>query len=445
MVKQDKYIDKIITDLILQEEKRQDQTLNLIPSENYMSLSVRTILGSVLSNKYSEGYANQRYYQGNANIDSIEKIAVQRANDIFHTTYANVQPYSGSPANLAVYLATCTIGDTIMGLNLPDGGHLTHGWKASITGKLFKSVPYMVEKDGKINMEKVRTLALKYKPKLIWAGGTAYTYKIDYKEFAQIADEVGAYLAADISHIAGLIIGKVHPSPAKYVHIITTTTHKTLRGPRGALILVTQKGSKYDKDLPNKIKSSVFPALQGGPHNATTAAIAQCLYEASSPSFKIYSSQIIKNARTLASELKMNGLSLLGGGTQNHLMLIDTSDSHGIGSGSVIAPILEFAGIVVNKNTIPFDPSSPFYPSGIRLGTPAITSRGMKEPEMKIIAKEITNVLNQIKDFSLPIDKNLKHIYIQKYISSYKSNKVIQSIKKRIIKLTNQFPIPEYY
>jgi glycine hydroxymethyltransferase len=331
----------------------------------------------VLQNKYSEGYAGKRYYEGQQLIDEIEKLAVDRAKSLFGVDHANVQPYSGSPANLAVYLAFCNPGDTIMGLSLPHGGHLTHGWNVSITGKFFRSVAYGVRKDtGRIDLDEVRDLARKAKPKLLWCGGTAIPRTIDFAGFGEIAKEVGAILVADIAHIAGLIAGGAHPSPVAHADVVSTTTHKTLRGPRGGMLMCKAAHA-------SAIDRAVFPGLQGGPHNQTTAGVAVALKEALDPSFKKYAHAIVENAKALAAELLSRGFDLVSGGTDNHLILVDLT-SKGV-PGKKAAKALDKAGLVLNYNTVPFDPRKPFDPSGVRLGTPCVTSRGMGKSEMKQI------------------------------------------------------------
>jgi glycine hydroxymethyltransferase len=370
--------DPQIADLIEAEARRQFEKLRLIASENYVSLAVLEASGSVLTNKYSEGYPGKRYYEGQQNIDPIESIAVQRAQDLFGVDHANVQPYSGSPANLAVYLAFCQPGDTVMGMSLPMGGHLTHGWPVSVTGKWFRSVQYGVRADtGRIDFDEVRDLARKEQPKVIFCGGTAIPRTIDFPAFAEITAEVGAVLVADIAHIAGLIAGGAHPSPVGHASVITTTTHKTLRGPRGAMIMCEgEHASAIDK--------AVFPGLQGGPHDHTTAAIAVALKEASAPEFRGYAHQIVANARGLAAALSERGYSLVSGGTDNHLILIDLT-SQEIG-GKPAARALDRAGIEVNYNTVPFDTRKPFDPSGLRIGASAITTRGLTEQHMPQVA-----------------------------------------------------------
>jgi glycine hydroxymethyltransferase len=384
--------DPQIAKLIEKETERQKTSLEMIPSENHSSPAVREALGSLLTDKYAEGYPGKRYYAGLEFYDRIEDICRERAKKLFGVVHANVQPYSGSPANQAVYVAVCEPGDTIMGMSLPHGGHLTHGWKVNFSAKFFKSVQYGVsEKTQRVNYEELERLAQETKPKLIFCGATAYPRIFDWEKFAKIADAVGAYLVADIAHIAGLVAGGAHPSPVPYVHIVTTTTHKTLRGPRGGIIMVTEKGIKKDPELPQKIDKAIFPGLQGGPHENAIAAIAVCLKEASTPAFKKYAKQIVKNSQALARELISRGFNLVTGGTDNHLILIDLRNKNIVGKDA--QNILEEAGITCNKNTIPNDPASPFNPSGIRMGTPALTSRGMKEKEMKIIAGWIDEAL----------------------------------------------------
>ena len=393
--------DHDIQNLIRKEEKRQQATLDLIPSENIVSREVLTALGSVLTNKYSEGYAGKRYYAGNAVVDDVERLAIERARKVFHLGshwHVNVQPYSGSPANLAVYMALLAPGEKVMGMSLPFGGHLTHGWKVSATGKLYTSVQYTVGRDGLLDFGAIRRTAQKEKPKMIIAGATAYSRIIDFKKFAAISREVGAYLMVDMAHIAGLVAGGAHPSPFPHADVVTTTTHKTLRGPRGAIIFANKNSrlAKKNKiDIASAIDKAVFPGLQGGPHDNQTAAIAVALGEAMRPEFKRYASQIVKNSRALARELKRLGFDIISGGTDNHLMLVDVT-KFGI-SGREAQDRLENIGIVVNRNTIPYDTRSPFDPSGIRIGTPAITSRGMKEREMKEIASIIFGAFGAAK------------------------------------------------
>ena len=370
--------DPEIAGLIEGEAQRQFEKIRLIPSENYTSVAVLEASGTVLTNKYSEGYAGRRYYEGQQFVDPIEQLAASRAEALFGVDHANVQPYSGSPANLAVYLAFLQPGETVMGMALPMGGHLTHGWPVSATGKWFRSVQYGVRADtGRVDLDEVRDLARRERPKLIFCGGTAIPRTIDFPAFAEIAAEAGAVLVADIAHIAGLIAGGAHPSPAGYAQVITTTTHKTLRGPRGAMIMSTaEHASALDK--------AVFPGLQGGPHNHTTAGIAVALHEAAQPEFRAYAHQVVANASALAAALLERGYSLVSGGTDNHLILMDLTPQ-GI-AGKPAAKALDRAGIEVNYNTVPFDPRKPFDPSGIRIGTPAVTTRGLTEEHMPRIA-----------------------------------------------------------
>jgi glycine hydroxymethyltransferase len=370
--------DPEIAVLIEDEARRQFEKIRLIPSENYASVAVLEACGSVLNNKYSEGYPGRRYYEGQQFIDQIETIARERAKALFGVEHANVQPYSGSPANLAVYLAFLQPGDTVMGMALPMGGHLTHGWSVSATGKWFHAVQYGVRPEtGRVDLDQVRDLALAERPKVIFCGGTAIPRIIDFPAFAAIAEEAGAILVADIAHIAGLIAGGAHPSPVGCAPVITTTTHKTLRGPRGAMIMSTAEyASPLDK--------AVFPGLQGGPHNHTTAAIAVALHEAAQPEFRSYAHQVVSNAQALAAALTERGYDLVSGGTDNHLILMDLT-SKGI-AGKPAAKALDRAGIELNYNTVPFDPRKPFDPSGVRLGTPSVTTRGLREEHMPQIA-----------------------------------------------------------
>ncbi|MBI4123024.1 MAG: serine hydroxymethyltransferase [Parcubacteria group bacterium] len=434
--------DPEMAELIAAEKKRRQEGLEMIPSENHTSPAVLEALASILNDKYAEGYPSKRYYGGNVVIDQVEKLVIERAKKLFGVPHANVQPYSGSPANFAVYLAVCENGDVIMGQNLSDGGHLTHGAKVNASARFFQSVPYHLREDGYLDMEEVRRLALEHKPKLIWCGATAYSREIPFEEFGKIADEVGAYLAADIAHIAGLVIGEVHKSPAPFVHIITTTTHKTLRGPRGAMIMVTEKGMKKDPELGQRIDKAVFPAgVQGGPHEHQIAAIGVALKEASEPAFTEYSKQVVKNARTLSQELMNRELKIVSGGTDNHLMVLDLT-LHGKGLGIFLEEALDMAGITVNKNTVPQEFSSPFYPSGVRLGTPAITTRGMKENEMAQIGGYIAQVVNEIKAFSLPDDKEGRIAYLKDAKKRMKESAVIKKVREEVKELCGKFPIP---
>jgi glycine hydroxymethyltransferase len=374
-------VDPEVADLVAAEERRQAEHIGLIPSENYTSAAVRAASGSALTDKYSEGYPGKRYYEGNAVVDVLEELAVERARTLFGVEYANVQPYSGSPANLAVYLAFCEPGDTVLGMSLPAGGHLTHGWSVSATGRWFRAVHYGVRRDtGRIDLDEVREVALRERPRVIWCGGTAIPRLIDFAGFAAIAAETGAILAADIAHIAGLVVGGAHPSPAPHADVITTTTHKTLRGPRGAIVMSREPHAQA-------LERAVFPGLQGGPHDNTTAAIAIALHEAAAPAFADYAQRVVTNAAALADALLERGFDLVSGGTDNHLILIDLTPQ-GV-SGRPAAQALDRAGIVCNRNAIPFDPRKPLDPSGLRIGTAAVTTRGMGPAEMGEIARWI--------------------------------------------------------
>ncbi len=378
-------IDPEVADLIARESRRQARTLRLIPSENYASAAVMQATGSCLTNKYSEGYPFKRYYQGQENVDVIETLAIERAKALFGADHANVQPYSGSPANLAAYFALLEPGDTILSMSLPHGGHLTHGWKVTISGQYYNAVQYGVRReDGRIDIDQVAAMAREHRPKLIICGASAYPRIIDFAAFAEIAREVGALLLADIAHIAGLVAGGAHPSPVEHADVVTTTTHKTLRGPRSGLIMCKKK-------LAKKIDRAVFPGLQGGPHCHATAALAVALAEANTQDFRDYAHAVVDNARTLAERLLHHGFDLVSGGTDNHLLLIDLTNK-GV-SGKDAATALERAGIVCNANSVPFDPRKPFDPSGIRIGTPSITTRGMGREEMVQLADWMADIV----------------------------------------------------
>ena len=436
-----KKIDPETYNLITLEERRQKEVLEMIPSENYTSKAVMEALGTVLTNKYSEGYPKKRYYQGNRVIDEVELLAQERAKKLFGVPYVNVQALSGSPANLAVYVALLEpFKDKIMGLSLAFGGHLTHGQPQSVTGKFFKSTLFELDKNGYLHYEAIEKQAIKEKPKIIVCGFTAYPRIIDFKRFSAIADKVGAYLMADISHIAGLIVGGAHPSPVEYADVVTTTTHKTLRGPRGALIMVTEKGVAKNSDLPKLIDAAIIPGLQGGPHDNQTAAIAVALKEASNESFKRYAKQIVANANTLADGLKKFGFHLVSGGTDNHLILIDLGSKNV--NGAVAALALEVGGIVVNKNGVPFDTMPPYYPSGIRLGTPAITTRGMKEKEMNKIAQWMNKVVDEVKGIKMPSDKQKRTEFWKEFRKEIWENKKLLGIAKEVKSLCRTFPLP---
>jgi len=387
-------MDKIF-DLIKEEEKFQNETVRLIPSENFTSEAVKQCLATDLTNKYAEGYPGKRYYQGNKFVDEIENLAIERGKKIFGVEHMNVQPYSGSPANSAVLMALLEPGDKICGMKLNAGGHLTHGHpKVTFSGKFFNSVQYDVDEEGRINYDELDRLVKEEKPKLIFAGTTAYPWILDWEKFAKIADGVGAWLVADISHIAGLVVGGVHPSPVPFVHIITSTTHKSLRGPRGAIIGVTKKGISFAEgfgilDLPKLIDRAVFPGLQGGPHMNSIAAMAVAFAEADTSKFRKYTEQIVKNAKVLAGSLKKNGVRVFG--TENHLMVVDC----GFERGKEMAIKLEEEGIIVNANTIPHDKASPFKPSGIRIGAPAMTTKGYLEADFEALGAKIAKVIKE--------------------------------------------------
>ena len=382
--------DPEVYELCRAEERRQADKIRLIPSENYVSKAVLAASSSVFTNKYSEGYPGKRYYEGQEFVDPLEQLTIDRAKALFGAAHANVQPYSGSPANLAVYLAFLKPGDKVMGLGLPMGGHLTHGWNVSITGQYFTSVPYGVRKEtGRIDYDQVRDQAKKERPALLWAGGTAYSRLWDFETMASIAKDVGARFCADIAHIAGLIAGGAHPSPIPYADVVTTTTHKTLRGPRGGMILCRTEHAKA-------IDRAVFPGLQGGPHVHNTAALAVALKEAAQPSFKDYARRVVANAKALAEALMAKGFDVVSGGTDNHLILIDLSNKNV--PGKVAARALDKAGIELNYNTVPYDTRKPFDPSGIRLGSPAVSSRGMGEADMRQIASWMDRVVSAPTD-----------------------------------------------
>jgi glycine hydroxymethyltransferase len=370
--------DPEIAALVEAEARRQYEKIRLIASENYVSAAVLEATGTVLTNKYSEGYAGKRYYEGQQNVDPVETLAAERAKALFGAEHANVQPYSGSPANLAVYLAFMSPGDTVLSMDLPMGGHLTHGSPVSATGKWFKPVHYGVRREtGRVDMDEVREIALRERPRLIICGGTAIPRTIEFAAFAEIAREAGAVLLADMAHIAGLVAGGAHPSPVGHADVVSTTTHKTLRGPRGAMLLSTAEHAKA-------IDKAVFPGLQGGPHNHTTAAIAVALKEAAQPSFKDYAANIVANAQALGEALGERGFDLVSGGTDNHLLLVDLTNK-GV-TGKVAARALDAAGIELNFNAVPFDPRRPFDPSGLRIGSAAITTRGLAAEDMEQVA-----------------------------------------------------------
>ena len=422
--------DREIAAAIQNELKRQQDTLQLIPSENYASKAVLEACGSLLNNKYSEGYPKKRYYQGNENTDTVELLAIERAKQLFGAEHVNVQPLSGSPANMAVYHALLNPGDKILGMRLDMGGHLTHGHPVNFSAKYFKSIQYPVDKETELlDMDVIRKLALEGKPQIIVSGATAYPRTINFKAFHEIAEEVGSYSLADISHIAGLIAGGAHPSPFPFTDVVMSTTHKTLRGPRSAMIMCKQedrlaktegldeKKALQAKNLARKIDRAVFPGLQGGPHCHITAAKATTFKEALQPEFKEYAHQIVKNAKALAESLMEQGIKLVTNGTDNHLILIDLRPI-GIGLGKETAVALEQAGFCTNCNTVPYDPSTPFKPSGVRIGTPALTSRGMKTSEMKQVGEWMARVIKDRENAELK-----------------------QRIKQEVNELCGQFPI----
>jgi glycine hydroxymethyltransferase len=418
-------IDIEIERLIAAEVQRQSEGLEMIPSENHTSGDVLKALGSRMTDKYSEGYPGKRYYGGCKFVDAVEDLARDRAKALFGVSHVNVQPYSGSPANMAVYYALADPGDTVMGMALYFGGHMTHGLKVNFSGKWFNSVQYTTGKDGYLDYDAMAALVTEHKPKLIFVGATAYPRIFDWKKLRQIADICDAYLVADISHIAGLVVAGAHPSPAGIADVITTTTHKTLRGPRGAMIMCNgnpsnplKKAERSRENLPTLIDRAIIPGLQGGPHNHQTAAIAVALHEAAQPSFKEYGQQIVKNAKVLADRLTNKGYHLVTGGTDNHLLLIDLTNKDIRGADAETS--LGLAGITVNKNTVPFDPRPPFDPSGIRLGTPALTSRGMKEAEMERVAD-----------------------WIDAAISSHGKEAKLANINAEIHDFVQAFPLPQ--
>ncbi len=403
-----KVADIDIFEAIENEKERQRVHLELIASENYVSKAVLEAQGSVMTNKYAEGYPSKRYYGGCEFVDVAESIAIERAKQLFGCEHANVQPHSGSNANFAVYYALLNAGDTILGMSLQDGGHLTHGAKVNVSGKIFNSVFYGVNEEGFIDYSEVLRVAKECKPKMIVAGASAYSRKIDFKKFRKIADTVGAYLMVDMAHIAGLVAAKLHPSPVPYADVVTLTTHKTLRGPRGGMILCK---AKYAKE----IDKSVFPGSQGGPLMHIIAAKAVAFKEALKPSFKTYQKQVVKNAKTLADAFIKNGISIVSGGTDNHLMLLDLSP-HSV-TGKDVEKWLQTAFISTNKNTIPNEKLSPFIASGLRIGTPAVTSRGMKEEEMEIIASLVSKIIKE-------------------------GEKAVPAVQKQVRSLTEKFPMP---
>ena len=406
--------DPQIYELIRQEAARQSGSIRLIPSENYVSKAVMLASGGCLTNKYAEGYPGRRYYEGQQVTDLIERTAQERAKKLFKADHANVQPYSGSVANLAAYAALINPGDTIMGMSLSHGGHLTHGWKVSLTSKFYNSVPYPVNPEtGRLDFDQIEELAKKHCPKIIISGATAYPREIDFEIFGQIAKKVDAYLVSDIAHIAGLVVAGIHKSPVPYADVVSTTTHKTLRGPRGGMLLCKEEHAQ-------KVDKAVFPGLQGGPHMHTMTAIAVAMAEADTPEFVAYAQQIIKNAKALAEKLLEYGFDLVTGGTDNHLILIDLRNKNIL--GKKLAKALDRARIVTNYNTIPGDSAPPMNPNGLRIGTPAITTRGFKQEQAE-----------QIADFIKTVAENIDN------------ESVIEQVGKEVLLLCSQFPVPEHF
>ena len=415
--------DPQIANLIEKEVQRQREGLEMIPSENHTSDAVLEALGSRLTDKYSEGYPGIRYYGGCDNVDAVENLARDRAKELFGADHANVQPHSGCPANIAVYFALLNPGDTIMGLKLYHGGHMTHGLKVNFSGRYYNSVQYGCREDGFIDLDQMRELAIEHRPKMIVTGGSASARQYEWAEYRKIADEVGAFLLADMSHVAGLVAGGVHPNPVGIADVVTTTTHKTLRGPRGAMILANGNPStplkKVDvtkENIPTLVDRAIIPGIQGGPHNHQTAAIAVALKEALQPAFTVYAQQVIKNAAILAEELQAKGFELVTGGTETHLLLLNLSNKDVTGQQAENA--LGAVGITVNKNTVPHDPRKPFDPSGPRMGTPALTTRGMKEEEMKLIAD-----------------------WIDRAVTNHQNSDHLDKIRDEVEELANQFPL----
>jgi len=404
--------DPVLYEIIKEEEKRQKQGLELIASENYVSEAVLEAMGSILTNKYSEGYPGKRYYGGNEVIDKAETLAIERAKELFGAEHVNVQPLSGGPANIAVYFALLQPGDKVLGLSLDQGGHLTHGHPMNFSGKLFNIIPYTVNKETEeVDMDEVERIALAEKPKMIIAGFSAYSRTLDWKRFKEIADKIGAYTFADIAHISGLIAGKQLDSPVPYFDVVSTTTHKTLRGPRGAIIMCKEQ-------FASAIDKAVFPGVQGGPHDHINAAKAVAFAEALRPEYQIYTKQIIINAKRLAAKLSEKGYRIVSGGTDNHLMLVDVFGSKGV-TGKEAEKVLEQVGISVNKNMVPYDQRKPMDPSGIRLGTPALTTRGMQEAEMDVVAD-----------------------LIDRAISNRNDQAKLDEVKQAVIDFSLKFPVP---
>lgn len=431
----------IVYQLIEQEEVRQREMIGLIPSENHFSPAVAGVLSSSLSSKYAEGYPGRRYYEGNQVVDEIENLAIDRLKSLFGVPFVNVQAHSGSPANSAIQFALLEPGDTLMGLALGAGGHLTHGHPSvTFSGRYFNAVQYGLDANARIDFDQMLALAKEHKPKAIIAGTTSYPFVLDFAKFRAIADAVGAWLVADISHITALVLAGEHPSPVPYADVIMSTTHKTFRGPRGAMILATERGMARDPKLSGKINSAIIPGLQGGPHLATIAGIAIAAAEAAHPGFQGYARQIRRNADALAASLLDNGLKLVGDGTENHLMVVDfTPFSDGL--GTQVAFALDVAGIYANRNAIPNEPGSPFYPSGLRVGTPLVTTRGMAEAEMQQIGAWIAAVTHQVKEATLPANTKERAAFIKAFKEGAAADPALLQIRREVKALATQFPL----
>lgn len=434
-------MEDIIYQLIEDEDQRLREKIGLIPSENHISPDVLRVLSSTLSSKYSEGYAKRRYYEGNQNIDQIELIAIDRLKELFGVPFVNVQAYSGSPANSAIQFALMEPGDTLMGLALGGGGHLTHGHpRVTFSGKYFNAVQFGLDANDRIDFDQMLALAQEHQPKVIIAGTTSYPFELDFARFREVADAVGAWLVADISHITGLVIGGEHMSPVPYADVIMSTTHKTFRGPRGAMILVTERGLERDPKLGQKIDKAIIPGLQGGPHNATTAGIAIAARLAAQPDFADYARRVRRNAAVLADALMARDIKLVGNGTENHLMVLDFTN-YSVGLGTQVAYALDVAGIYANRNAIPNEPGSPFYPSGLRIGTPLVTTRGMGEAEMEQIADWIARVVEHVKDDELPTDRKERSAFVKAFKAQADNDPVLLAIAEEVKAVATQFPI----
>lgn len=439
-----------IAELISREEKRQAETLTLIPSENYASAAVRKAMGSVFANKYAEGYPGKRYYQGNEVVDILEQECQEAVKQVFRVAHVNVQPWSGAAANLAIIMALHSSSkDVQLSQELSSGGHLSMGQNVSVSKQLMASEHYHLTVEGEINWEELEAKAVEFKPRIIWAGGTAYTKIFDWKQLRQIADKCGAMFVADISHIGGLVAGGVHPSPVEFADVVMTTTHKSLRGPRGAVIMVTETGLKHDADLGQKIDKAVFPGVQGGPHMETVAAILVAMQEAAKPEFREYANQIVVNAKVLAEELKRHRFQLVGGGTENHMVWMDLTEK-GI-DGWAAAWALEACGLITNRQTVPEDINPPYYPSGLRLGTPAVTTRGMKEAEMKELAELISlgigtaicNMGDLVGDIGGPTPvKEWDQAARKAFKERIKEDEGLKELRMRVKEMCKRFPVP---